>query len=250
MKKFLFLFLVIALASCNNVSNASTIVDEKFDPPLDSLYIQCKDLKGLGELLIGQSTYRQVKKDKGITLSPILFDTYTNFYNGFWGESSSMEMAHYVEDNAKQIKQFHVGKYKVGELEIDDVDLAFYRDTLVAISFDCSDEILKHYITKYGNGKGNNYRKSYYRGEYGTAGYVLESEEYENRMWTNERVKIEYKHYLDYHKTATDQDFYSKTSCVISSNDRYDDFLSELDKYKKAYKEQKEAKTKASYDSL
>ena len=52
MKKFLFLFLVIALASCNNVGNAPTIVDEKFDPPLDSLYIQCKDLKGLGELRI------------------------------------------------------------------------------------------------------------------------------------------------------------------------------------------------------
>jgi len=110
MKKILFLFLVIALASCNSVGNAPTVIDEKFDPTLDSLYIQCKDLKGIGELRIGKVTYRQVKKDKGITLSPILFDTYTNFYNGYWGESSSMELANYIEDNATKIKQFHVGK--------------------------------------------------------------------------------------------------------------------------------------------
>ena len=148
MKKILFLFLIIALASCNSVGNAPTVIDEKFDPTLDSLYILCKDLKGIGELRIGKVTYRQVKKDKGITLSPILFDTYTNFYNGYWGESSSMELANHIEDNATKIKQFHVGKYKVGELTIDDVDLAFYRDTLVAISFDCSDKLLEHYKSK------------------------------------------------------------------------------------------------------
>ena len=250
MKKFLFLFLVIALISCNNVGNAPTIVDEKFDPPLDSLYIQCKDLKGLGELRIGKVTYRQVKKDKGITLPPILFDTFTDFYNGFWGVSSSRELADYIEDNATKIKQFHVGKYKVGELTIDDVDLAFYRDTLVAISFDCSDNLLEHYKSKYGNGKGSNYRYAYSRGEYGEKGYVFECKEDEDRMWANERVTMKYEHYWNQRTTATESDFYGKTTCVISSNDRYDDFLSELDKYKKAYKEQKEAKTKASYDSL
>lgn len=251
MKKNLFLFLVIALASCNSVGNAPTVIDEKFDPTLDSLYIQCKDLKGIGELRIGKVTYRQVKKDKGITLSPILFDTYTNFYNGFWGESSSMELANYIEDNATKIKQFHVGKYKVGELTIDDVDLAFYRDTLVAISFDCSDKLLEHYKSKYGNGKGSNYRYTYSRGEYGEKGYVFECKEKEDRMWANERVTMKYEHYWD-QRTATDerQRVYGSTSCVISSNDRYDDFLNELNKHKKAYKELKEAKTQASYDSL
>ena len=251
MKKILFLFLVIALASCNSVGNAPTVIDEKFDPTLDSLYIQCKDLKGIGKLRIGKVTYRQVKKDKGITLSPILFDTYTNFYNGYWGESSSMEVANYIEDNATKIKQFHVGKYKVGELTIDDVDLAFYRDTLVAISFDCSYKLLEHYKSKYGNGKGSNYRYTYSRGEYGEKGYVFECKEKEDRMWANERVTMKYEHYWD-QRTATGerQRVYGSTSCVISSNDRYDDFLNELDKHKKVYKELKEAKTQASYDSL
>ena len=251
MKKFLFLFLVIALASCNNVGNAPTIVDEKFDPPLDSLYIQCKDLKGLGELRIGKSTLRQVSKDKGI--SPYLsLEWDVTFVNGYWGESalSDMELGRYLNKNAKKIKQFDIGKYKVGELEISDVCLAFYRDTLVAISFDCSDKLLEHYKSKYGNGKGSNYRYVYSRGEYGEKGYVFECKEDEDRMWANERVTMKYEHYWNQRTTATERDFYGKTTCVISSNDRYDDFLSELDKYKKAYKEQKEAKTKASYDSL
>ena len=251
MKKFLFLFLVIALASCNNVGNAPTIVDEKFDPPLDSLYIQCKDLKGLGELRIGKSTLRQVSKDKGI--SPYLsLEQDVTFVYGYWGESalSDMELGRYLNKNAKKIKQFDIGKYKVGELEISDVCLAFYRDTLVAISFDCSDKLLEHYKSKYGNGKGSNYRYAYSRGEYGEKGYVFECKEDEDRMWANERVTMKYEHYWNQRTTATERDFYGKTTCVISSNDRYDDFLSELDKYKKAYKEQKEAKTKASYDSL
>lgn len=251
MKKFLFLFLVIALVSCNNVGNAPTIVDEKFDPPLDSLYIQCKDLKGLGELRIGKSTLRQVSKDKGI--SPYLsLEWDVTFVNGYWGESalSDMELGRYLNKNAKKIKQFDIGKYKVGELEISDVCLAFYRDTLVAISFDCSDNLLEHYKSKYGNGKGSNYRYAYSRGEYGKKRYVFECKEDEDRMWANERVTMKYEHYWNQRTTSTESDFYGKTTCVISSNDRYDDFLSELDKYKKAYKEQKEAKTKASYDSL
>lgn len=251
MKKSLFFFFAIALAACNSLGNAPTIIDEKFDPTLDSLYIQCKDLKGFGDLLIGKVTYRQVRKDKGITLSPILFDTYTDFYNGFWGESSSRELANYIEDNATEIKQFQIGKYKVGELTIDDVDLAFYRDTLVAISFDCNDKLLEHYKSKYGSGKGSNYSYTYSRGEYGEKGYVFECKEKEDRMWANERVTMKYEHYWD-QRTATDERLrvYGSTSCVISSNDRYDDFLNELDKYKKAYKDLKEAKIQASYDSL
>lgn len=251
MKKFLFIFLVIVLASCNSIGNAPSVVDEKFEPTLDSLYLQCKDLKGMGELHIGKTTYKQVKRDKGVKTPAILFDTYTNFFNGFWGVASDMDLANYIEDKATILKQFCIGKYQIGELQIDDVSLAFYRDTLVGISFRCTDEILKHYIAKYGNGKGNNYRYTYSRGEYGEKGYVFECKERENRMWANERVTIEYKHYWD-QRTATGerQKVYGSTSCVISSNNRYDDFLNELDKYKKAYKEQKEAKTQASYDSL
>ena len=122
MKKYLFIFLVIALASCNSVGNAPTVIDEKFDPTLDSLYIQCKDLKGLGKLHIGKSTLRQVSKDKGI--SPYLsLEWNVSFVNGYWGESalSDMELGRYLNKNAKKIKQFDIGKYKVGELEISDV---------------------------------------------------------------------------------------------------------------------------------
>ena len=112
-------------------------------------------------------------------------------------------------------------------------------------------KLLEHYKSKYGNGKGSNYRYTYSRGEYGEKGYVFECKEKEDRMWANERVTMKYEHYWD-QRTATDerQRVYGSTSCVISSNDRYDDFLNELNKHKKAYKELKEAKTQASYDSL
>ena len=262
MKKILLIVFVFVVASCNNNNSNNHKSDEEkveprvtnqiFDPALDSLYVQCKDLKGLGRLHIGKTTLRQVGKDKGLS-SGTSIDWDVSFVNGFWGLSalSDMEQVEYLNKNAKKIKQFKVGKYTVGELEIDDVCLAFYRDTLVAISFDCSDDILKHYISKYGNGKGSVYRYDLIKGKYGDDDYFAETKYKEIRIWANEKVSIEYKSQLD-DKIAPNERrrFSTSKSCVISSNHRYRDFLNELEKYQKAYKEQKEAKTKASYDSL
>lgn len=251
MKKFIPILAAIILASCNNSGNAPTIVDEKYDPSIDSLYAQCENLKGLGNLQIGKTTYRQALKDKGVKTPPILFDTYTNFYNGFWGVASDMDMANYVEKNAKAIKQFCAGKYHIGEIEIDDVCLAFYRDTLVAVSFNCTDEILNMYISKYGNGKGSNYEYTYSRGEYGKDNYFFENKQYEERVWENEQVKMEFKRRWEQKNAPNERKkLYSYKSCVISSKTRYEIFLSVLEESKRAYNAEKEMKKQASINAL
>lgn len=255
MNRILFFLSIVIVASCNSIGAKPEIMNEIFEPTLDSLYIQCKDLKGLGNLHIGKTTLRQVQRDKGITIPEILRDA--TFVNGYWGVSalSDYELGQYLDRKATIIKQFEVSdfvnKYRIGELEIEKVCCAFYRDTLVAISFDCTEEILNHYIGKYGNGKGSKYTYTYRKGNYGDRNYTFENKHIEERLWANKDVTMEYKKHWHQRTAPNERDMvYGTESCVISSNSRYDDFLNELDKHKKAYKEQKEAKTKASYDSL
>ena len=255
MKRILFILFVITLAACNSIGTKPTITDEAFNPSIDSLYAQCQELKGLGNLQIGKTTLRQVKRDKGITMPEFMRSP--SFINGHWGISalSNYELGEYLDKKATSIKQFQISdcihKYKIGEIEIEDVCLAFYRDTLVAISFDCTGDILNHYIEKYGNGKGNKYTYSFVKGKYGTPNFTFESKHIENRTWANERVTMEYKYHWEQRTAPNERDrILSSESCIISSNSRYDLFLSTLEKYKAQYREEQSAKKKASFDSL
>lgn len=255
MKRILFILTVITIVACNSIGTKPTITNEIFEPSIDSLYAQCQDLKGLGNLQIGKTTFRQVRRDKGITLPDFMRNP--SFVNGYWGISaiSNHELGKYLDLNAKEIKQFQITdiihKYKIGEIEIEKVCLAFYRDTLVAISFDCTSEILNHYIEKYGNGKGSKYTYSFVKGEYGKPNFTFESKHIENRTWANERVTMEYKYRWEQRTAPNERDrVYSSESCIISSNNRYSAFLSTLEKYKAQYQEEQEAKKKASYDIL
>ena len=250
MKRILLILSVALVTACSQPE----IRNEVFEPTLDSLYVQCKDLKGLGSLHIGKTTLRQVQKDKGITLHE--YFRKPSFVGGYWGESAyDRGWGTYLDKKTTKIKQFKItdinSKYKIGELEIEDVCLAFYNDTLVAISFDCTGEMLKHYISKYGAGKGSNYEYTYRKGEYGNSNFVFEYKHIENRLWANEYVSMEYKTHWE-QRTAPKEKHksYSTKSCVISSNSRYADFLRVLEDYKTQYKNEQDAKKKTSYDSL
>lgn len=254
MKKILLILSTILFVACDGLLYSPVITNTVFNPSTDSLYAQCKELKGLGPLHIGETTLRQVKKDKGITLYD--FQKKPTFVGGYWGASSfENELGKYLDKEAKTIKQYKISdyfsKYKIGELEVRDVCLAFYKDTLVAISFDCEQGMLEHYIKKYGNGKGNKYEWDYRKGEYGDKDFSYEYEHIENRLWANEHLQMEFKRHSELRKDPEGKLMSRDSkSCVISSNSRYNDFLTTLEKYKAQYKEEKTAQKQKMYDGL
>ena len=218
--------------------------------------MQCKELKGLGDFIIDQTTYKEALKDNNITKPDML--KHSSFSSGFWEVSvidawgadyDRYEMATYVEKQATAIKQLEVSddiyKYKVGEIEIENISLAFYRDTLVAISFDCTSQILNHYISKYGDGKGKYYDYKELRGK----NYYKHIHE-EERLWTNNILTMEYKDVCNMLTTKNEDTYTAYTTCIIYSNSKYNKFVNELDKAKEAYRKDKEAKVDASLNSL
>ena len=242
------LFACVNFVSCDNITNQPTIVNETYDTPIDSLRIRCKNLKGLGNLDIGKTTLQQVRRDKSITMPSILLKP--TFSGGFWCVDDD-KLSSYLNTKAKIIKQFEIGdcfyKYKIGDVEIEDVCLAFYRDTLVAISFDCSSTILNHYISKYGKGIGKHYEFTKIKGEYGQKNYIFEHTHKEEHTWMNEKVTMEYKYNWSQNQR---QVLYNNKTCVISSNDKYEVFLTTLKEYKNKYAEEQELKRQESLNSL
>lgn len=256
MKKIFALILmslaVINITSCISYHNHS--YNRVFNPSSDSLYIQCKELKGLGQLHIG-NTLKQVENnfkqhsEKGWV--------HTSFIGGEWdvNDSHPFELIHYIEKNATNIKQCYVYDYKIGEVSIGKVSCAFYKNALVAISFDCSSEMLKQFISKYGDGKGfkSDIEKGfpwYYERLYKIYHY---HEKNEKRIWSNENVTMEYNsHSINHKKFMSDEHIINwSSSCIITSNDdRYNKFLEELEMYKEQYKKEKEAKRQSSLNQL
>lgn len=220
---FLFIGVALSISSCQgSVSKTADITDEVYAIPHDSLYVICKDLSGLNDFRIGM-TLKQVKATD-LYRSQVRYSlpTEITFYSGRWKyrEYTSFKKADWITKNCKgEIKQMVpqvIGKFKIGELEFRDMNLAFLHDTLVAIYFYPENKetyILNHYKEKYGNGNG-----SYYH-------YRLDNEPCEDRdllrvdeketekhKWENEHVA------LDYYKTSS---FYMAPNEKIRSYDEH-----------------------------
>ena len=165
------------------------------------------------------------------------------------------DIIRYIDKNATAIKQINITdfiyKYKIGDLEIDDVKLAFLEDTLVAISFDCTPEMLGHYISKYGNGRGRKYEYSFRKGESSDNNYKYECNDEEERFWSNGHVSMQYKYYFKH----TDRPNYRNRislnkSCIIYANGKFEEFVKILEEYKDKCISEKKSIKQASLDML
>ena len=108
MKRTFLLLLIISFTSCGNLTKPK-ITDEVFEPTIDSLYTQCRDLKGLGKLHIGNTTLWQAKRDKGITISG--YSRTPSFVGGYWGANilyDEFDMGEYLNKKATTIKQWEI----------------------------------------------------------------------------------------------------------------------------------------------
>ena len=231
-------------------------ISETYDTSEDSLYVQCADLKGLGNLHIGKTVYKDLFKDDFIT--KVKYNGYldSDFHLGFWGVRSDFDLVRHIE-NDKRIKQIEVGDltnpYTIGELEFDEMELAFLNDTLVAISIGGDYyKIEKHLVKKYGEGKGyyEFYCKS--KGQNGDKNFYMEKRERRLRIWENEIIKFEKKYEWD-SKVVNNEDVYSIQGddyCLITSKNRYNEFLRILEECKQDFKNQKETAKQKSYEML
>ena len=237
------------LVSCGS-SYSTESKNEVWEIDIDSLYIKCSSLKGLGNLIIDETTFNQLKKDKYLT------DKYidSDFYFGFWGVHDH-ELSAYICENFKEIKQVILGSraYVIGELKFKDIQCAFLNDTLVAISLNEDYYQIKDaLIERYGNGKGQYswYIKS--KGKNGDNDFYLEKKEFEERIWENELVKFE--RYLNWNSLIVNNQEAKRPiderHCYIISKKRFDIFLSVLNEAKESFRLEKENKIQQSYNAL
>lgn len=232
--------------------------------------IHCKDLKGLGQLHIDETTLKQCKNN-----------FQKNYYNTGWVKKANInesinlykygiivdkfydtpgcysfeKFEEYLEKNASNIKQIEIKNYKIGEIYIGEVNCIFYNDTLVAILYNCSADIKYHYISKYGSGKGfeKGFSKQYIQFDFQKDNSEFEIDEFikikrntkhtETRLWSNDNITLEFKSY--FHETDTYSDIYDRYRiggrALITSNSNFNDFLKELDKYMIQYGELRDA---------
>lgn len=222
-----FLLLIITSCSCNQnqyqklpdgTIRKPEIVNEYFSETPDSMLIKCQDLHGFGPFIIGKTTFKEASRQTKI------FPYETN-RNDFYGSYSlwsidDYDIAHLME-NDKRIKRLDGSlKFKIGELEFNDIVLAFYNDTLVAITFDpeYDEQILKHYINEYGNGDGHKIIENYFYKDYSKDRYYSNIE----HTWYNKNVKFTYKYYFKNSGTRT---VYEEEFLMIDNTGKFEKFL-------------------------
>lgn len=267
MKRLLyFLLAALTLQACNVEADKPEVIDQTFDPTDEELYAACADLQGIGQFVIGKTTFKQVLNDKDYKASTNDFDRNSTLYNGHWGNdywrskddniSNSYEKAKWIEKEAKnKVKQLNgnLSGTKVGDLKFEKFDMAFLNDTLVAIWFypddEIEDDIIEHYKEKYGDGRGH-YKYSHSRVKVGDDITATESTD-EARTWANEKVALDYVNDDYFHMEPNSNPISRyKHTMLIYSKSRYPVFESTLKGLAAQYDEIRNQGKKSSLDAL
>ncbi len=261
---FIFLLLTFIIPSCGSQpENKPTLVDEKYEPSNEELFNACSDLKGIGQYVIGKSTFSSVTKDKEYR-SQVVYDyNKSNLYNGHWGNSfwrnpfgkvNELDQARYIEKETRgKVKQLYIGRsFKVGELEFDPFDMAFLNDTLVAIWYYPKDEstVVNHYLEKYGEGRGKKYH--YETRTKDIKGDVYGTEKHdEKHIWENENVALEYVKTVNFSHLPNQKIHYDgKKTMLLYSKSRYSVFEQMLQDYAKQFENTKNEEKEGTLSTL
>jgi hypothetical protein len=248
-----YLLLVLVVLSCNVQVDKPETINEVYEPTDEELFAACADLQGIGQFIIGKTTFKNVLNDKDFKNSSSSFDRETNLYNGHWGYdfwktknddiSSGFDKRKWIEKEAKgRIKQLipQFSGIKIGDLDFDKFDMAFLNDTLVAIYFYPDDKIetdvIDHYKEKYGNGRGH-YKYSSSRVQVGDDVTATTSTD-EVRTWANENVALDFNNTEYFHmEPGAKPTGYYEHSLLIYSKSRYPVFEELLKSLSKQYDE-------------
>lgn len=260
------LFVAICIQACLSQTDKPVIVNETYEPTDAELYTACAELQGVGQFVIGKTTFKQVLGDKEYNAFLTEFDRKSNLFNGHWGfdfwhsmyESSnnSIDKARWIETSSKgKVKQLYGGVTgkKLIDLEFDKFDMAFLNDTLVAIWFypkrEIEKDVIGHYKEKYGDGRGH-YKYYFSRVKIGDKYYGTTDLD-EIRSWENEKVALEYVN-KEYFHTEPGSDAISNFnhSLLIYSKSRYPVFEDTLKGLAEEYDLAQQKNKKSSLEKL
>ena len=232
MKRFFWLLsVIICFQACN----------EQTDPTDEELYAACAELQGIGQFVIGKTTFKQVLADKDFKkVATSAYDRNSNMYNGHWGVDfwnkngdnhvlpGDPKEKWMQEKTAPKLKQLPSTPYlglTIGELKFSTFDMAFLNDTLVAIFFypddKIKDDVIAHYKEKYGNGRGKHYSYNLTQSDSNSRLSVTKVVD-ETHSWENDRVALVYEnheYFVMRPNTSSSGDF--KHTLIIYSKKRY-----------------------------
>lgn len=121
--------------------------------PNEELFEEAKEMKGLANFIIGETTIkdvlalnREIKKD----------ERYGYFYLNSWIGDEFKEAKY--QESCPYVKIISIPKYFVGEIEIQYVELHFYKNVLYKINSWTSDKLENAFTMKYSEGVKDYYR--------------------------------------------------------------------------------------------
>ena len=184
-KKFLLLALLCSIISCNNSRNSSSDPNnQEFSIPEDSMIMYCAKLKGLGPLRIDSTTFSMALTEEIFKSVPD-YEKKSDFSGviGEWVVGSGKED---LLNGSKNIKRLKFFSFQIGEIPFDGIEMAFYKDTLCAMSIEPKDidGLIDHYISLYGTGDGHYKISNKEEQKY----FSLD----EYHRWYNNKLEMEY----------------------------------------------------------
>ena len=265
------LAVVVLFNSCTQTPKhqVSTVSTE----PDTTGYYSARDLKGLGYFILGQSTFKdtqakikaEMRKEPKYNVIGDIDPFYTELVikqgdsTVFYQNPSERSV---LDDNAiacpynKTIKMY---KYFLAGLELSNVKLDFYKDTLIRISVDNDDKLIEAFNFKYGKGLLKD--ETIWNTPFGEkrerpSDALIKSEKatvksiYQYHRWKNVKVNavslesIRYSYKAD---KSIDMDYTSVTrSFEINFND--DNLIKKAESLEIAYKDLYEKRRKALAD--
>lgn len=176
MKKLLVLLIIFCFISisCNNNLKTQNDINEI---SLDTLYKQAKDLIGIGPIFIGM----HIKNIEQLNKS-------TDAYLPHCPFKVPYDIKYENKKLHPNLKEYESISYLIGDIEISDIKLYFYRDTLYKIYFKSNEnpidiDIIQALTIKYGVGrKSITISKNI---------YGLETEEI-SQIWENQNIILQY----------------------------------------------------------
>ncbi|SKC36816.1 hypothetical protein SAMN06298215_0397 [Bacteroidales bacterium WCE2008] len=267
---FLSLICIIIVSCGSNPSGTHTVTDEKYDPTDEELYAACAELKGVGQFIIGKTTFKQVLNDKDFKkVATTIYDRQSNMYNGHWGidfwnkkgenhvlpgDPKVKWMKSKTGSRLKQLPSSPLTGITLGMLKFEPFDMAFLNDTLVAIFFypddKIEDKVIAHYKEKYGNGRGKLYSFDLTKSNSNSNLTVIQVIE-EKHSWENETVALEYEKNESFHMEPNRSPYGNyKHSMMIYSKKRYPAYEEQLLKLSSDYDEMVKSSESQAINSL
>jgi hypothetical protein len=166
-KKYVGILLLIAVfcISCRDVQHYFEL--NKTTSPDTVGFYAARNLAGLGGFLIGKSTYSQTLEDLKNEWRKDDRYYYFNYGKGLGENFSGLREVKYDSANTleansifpirfiacKDVKIIGCYDYYLGDIEITDLALTFYKDTLIRIDCRQSDKLDQDFALKYGSDK-------------------------------------------------------------------------------------------------